>query len=136
MTAQLNIRNEQLELTENSRISWSIEFKSIQLIGEYTTEGGPFVDDYFFVFVNSNGTLYEVSNDLINYPTFWTKLSSLLNSHLQPKLASSTLFNSRILYPEHLTGEPLFNLVASGTGQLELSEQANGQLKNGDESTY
>ena len=130
MTAQLKIRNGQLELTENNRTSWSIELKSIQLIGEYTTEGGPFVDDYFLVFANSNGTLYEVSNDLTNDPTFWAKLSDELNCQLQPELANSTDFNSRILYPGHLTSEPLFNLIVSGTDELELSDQAKGQLNN------
>ncbi|MEQ8471406.1 MAG: hypothetical protein RIC35_09475 [Marinoscillum sp.] len=131
MTAELKIRNGQLELTENNQTPWSIEANSILLIGEYTTEDGPFVDDYFFIFGNSDGTLYTVSNDHANDPTLWIELSNILNSHVKPELVNSTHFNSRIMFPENLIGEPLFNLITSGSGEFELSEQASAQLKNG-----
>lgn len=90
---------------------WSINVCDIVVIAEYTTVGGPHVDDYFLVFVTreqgefyySNVTMYAAGID-----ESLTKLESILGCSLEFRLQSSTDWNSRVVWPPELCGSAYF----------------------------
>jgi hypothetical protein len=90
--------------------SWELPVSEVSVIGEYTNEDGPFADDYFLVFLSRNesgwfeGSFYGEGRDEIVQ-----ELSSRLGSAISLELSHSTTFTSRILWPEQMTGEALFD---------------------------
>ena len=94
-----------------------MEVSSLQLIGEYTTDHGPFVDDLFLVFIaGSANTWLEVSIYETEVPL--GELSERLGYPLKHGLCNQVEFASRVIWPPALEGEPLFNRTPKprGTG--------------------
>jgi hypothetical protein len=91
--------------------SWSISVSDIVLIAEYTTGGGPNVDDYFLVFVTreqgefyySNVTMYAAG---INESL--TELERVMGCSFDLALSSSTNLSSRVVWPAKLAGSAYF----------------------------
>lgn len=89
--------------------SWSLPISSLQIIGEYTNENGPFLDDYFFVFLTeSRSEWWEASFYAKGSDTFLATLRKNLTDLGSPELYGSTSFKSRILWPAKHSGKPLF----------------------------
>ena len=91
--------------------------KSIAVIGEDTTRNGPYVDDYFFVFVTTperrqfRGSFYaEGREDLL------TALSRRFTVQLKCGLCHSSDLTSRCLRPPALEGKPLFPFTRGPAG--------------------
>jgi hypothetical protein len=90
---------------------WSISFRDIFLIAEYTTNEGPKADDYFLVFVTreqgefyySSVTMYAAGVD-----ESLTELESWLNCSFDLRLQSSATWNSRVLWPPEFAGSAYF----------------------------
>lgn len=121
--------------------SWDLPLAEVSVIGEYTNEDGPFIDDYFLVFVTRNnlqwfeGSFYGAERD-----DLMRELSRLLDSELSLKLSHSTVFASRILWPDYLCENELFTfklmdafhnhkVLAITTSDLNYSEQ-NGAVNS------
>ena len=88
-----------------------IGLSELAVCGELTTEDGPGGDDYFLAFVARDGTWSTVSWDEVDEP-LGRELAELLGSPLEPGLANRTDFVSRVLWPESLRDEPMFELTA------------------------
>ena len=91
--------------------NWSLPISQIQIVGEYTDSNGPYLDDYFFVFVLSNGSWRQASFYAEGRDSFLTELSSKLGHKLECGLCNSTSLKSRVLWPEKLSGEILFTFA-------------------------
>ncbi len=95
--------------------SWQLPVSEVSAIGEYTNEDGPFADDYFLVFITHNdsgwfeGSFYGEGRDKLV-----RGLSTLLCTEISLGLSHSTTFTSRILWPEMMRGEPLFDFKPQG----------------------
>ncbi len=89
---------------------WRVPIADIRIIGEFTSDHGPVVDDYFFVFV-AREEYFEASFYADGRDEFLTELGQRLNHALSPGLCDSTQLASRILWPARLEGHPLFSLV-------------------------
>lgn len=91
---------------------WRLRFADIAVIGEYTTEEGPFLEDWFLVFVPhwlpgwKEAPVYSHGADVV-----LEQLGRVLGSPLRLALASSTQHRSRVLWPSELSGEPLFDFT-------------------------
>lgn len=85
---------------------WSLPVASVVLVGERTTDHGPGVDDYFFVFVGGD-PLVTVEAPMYAGPDILLALSPLLRCDLAPALANRADFASRVIWPVELAGEPL-----------------------------
>lgn len=73
---------------------------------------GPYVDDYFLVFVTGNEAPWqEASCYAEGKDKFLSDLGSKLNFKFDTKLYASTDFASRIIWPLTLSGASLFNFV-------------------------
>ena len=114
----LALRDGTICYTSEGYGTWELPVDRVRVIGEYTDENGPYADDWFLVFVTSDGSWYEASNyaDVQDKPKR-RAFEQALESHfkgiiLEPgdrSLASSTTFNSLIMWPPELSGRKLFD---------------------------
>ena len=96
---------------------WSLPVDSLVLIGEHTTDHGPWFADYFYVFVGGV-PLCRYEAPMYANPEILRDLSSMLASTLVPGLANRTDFASRVIWPPQLAEQPLFEYQPSPRGGL------------------
>jgi hypothetical protein len=90
---------------------WELRITDLVLIAEYTTNEGPYLDDYFLVFwVKQQGELLkaECSFYADGRDEALTEVGRVLGTELELGLASSTEWNSRVVWPEALQGKPYY----------------------------
>ena len=94
---------------------WELRIADLILIAEYTTNEGPYLDDYFLVFwvrekggrlVTAGCTFYSEGRD-----EALAEMGQVLGTKLELGLVSSTEWNSRVIWPEALTGKPYYELT-------------------------
>lgn len=88
--------------------SWQCPIKEIRCIGEYTNAFGPFVDDYFFVFLTKE-FIYTGSFYANDCHSVFEELKLILQSEWHLTLIGSAIWASYILYPGELAGKPLYS---------------------------
>lgn len=93
---------------ESRRVSWKLQLNTIVVIGESTTDQGPFIDDWWLCFATGQDRWYEAPFDAKGWSTFLDDLSSRLGHALIPALFASTNYASRIMWPPQLEGKPMF----------------------------
>jgi hypothetical protein len=114
--------------------TWTLPASEVFLFGEYTTDQGPVIDDWFMVFVPAGKReWYEASVYAEGADQFRSQLAAQLNvDTLYGELASHTDYASRIIWPSQLAGRPLFKfeevnmslwekVVRLGCGQIRFS---------------
>ena len=87
-------------------VAWSLPIDSLVLIGEHTTDHGPWLADYFYVFIGGtrfNG--YEAP--MYANPEVLGELGPVLESTLVSGLANRTDFASRVIWPPQIADQPL-----------------------------
>ena len=117
MTARsvLRVRESTLEFVDQAgKLCWSLPIAALVLISEYTTNEGPWCDDYFLVFVTvEEGTLYFASC------TFYAEglddclflLQERLGSPVRLDLTGSTDWRSRVVWPVEMAGSDYFTFT-------------------------
>ncbi len=147
-------KDDKIEWQNHGDSNVTIMLNDVALIGEYTTDAGPFSDDWFLVFVYKSGCWDSISiyadgiNELKQHlsEVFYTDLSKYF-------LADSADWRSCISYPQDLEGKSLFVVhppngykpptsllrklqSALGLGvyrkswDLELTDEAKSKLQN------
>jgi hypothetical protein len=96
--------------------SWSVAISDIRLIAEFTTELGPWADDYFLVFLTApeNGW-HEASFYAEGRDEMLDRLGKTLGVELELGLCNSAVFKTRIIWPLHLVDEALLILIPHKT---------------------
>lgn len=89
---------------------WKLPIAEVRVIGEYTTPNGPYIDDYFFVFLSAD-YWYEASFYSEGGLELLPKLSGDLKEELTCGLQNSTNWKSRVIWPPDIKEEPLFDIV-------------------------
>ena len=88
---------------------WSLPLSAIRVIGEYTNQNGPGVDDYFFAFVISLNEMWrEASFYAEGRESFLAELRTRLGCECSCLLYASTDFRSRVWWPAELAGKEMF----------------------------
>lgn len=82
------------------------EIKGIALIGEYTTSGGPGLDDHFLVVVDADGN--EHTFRPTELPEILAWLKDTATAGLDTKLHAKTTEASRIIFPYTLAERELY----------------------------
>jgi hypothetical protein len=93
---------------------WELQVADLVLVAEYTTSEGPFLDDYFLVFwMRDHGELLkaECSFYAEGRDEALAETGRVLGAKLELELAWSTEWNSRVIWPEALTGKPYFQFT-------------------------
>jgi hypothetical protein len=90
---------------------WDLRIADLRLVGEATTDQGPFVDDWMLVLAVDWKCWYEASMYVPNVAdgvTAWEALGRAMGANLLPGLAGSADYASRVLWPESLEGRAVF----------------------------
>ncbi|MFK7788634.1 MAG: hypothetical protein AB8C95_03945 [Phycisphaeraceae bacterium] len=91
---------------------YDLALGQVRLIGEFTTDNGPLIDDYFLCLAIDHDGWYEISNYAQGIENFKEQLQQQLGTEFAPKLVCSTKFASNVLWPSNLAGEPMFKFEA------------------------
>ena len=98
----------------DDELQWCLPMSSICLVGEYTNQSGPVGDDYFMVLLSrTRESWYEIPHDSRGLDALMNVLRESLGDALDTKLANSTDFRSRVMWPAALVDKPLFDFVPS-----------------------
>jgi hypothetical protein len=92
--------------------NWQIPVSEIIAFGEYTTDNGPHIDDWFMVFVTKDFNWVEASNYCGGSEAVRNELAHRWGvESLYGKLWGHTEFASRVIWPLALADQPLFEFV-------------------------
>lgn len=122
--------------------SWSVPITDVRLIGEYTNSDGPHIDDYFLVFLTApdNGW-HEASFYAKGRDVALAALIRRIGDNLECGLFGSTEYKTRIMWPPHLKGQELMEVIPPkkqglwhslmnfGTSDIRLSAAARQAFK-------
>lgn len=89
------------------------------VLGEYTTNVGPFAEDHFFVFISAADGEREWAADDPVVDRLLGMVATHAGEDVSPTLANSTDFASRVLYPPSLRGSDLYRFVPEMRGWLK-----------------
>jgi hypothetical protein len=117
--------------------NWSIPISAIRLIAEYTNSDGPWIDDYFFVFLTApEGGWHEASFYAKGREAALRALEKKIGAPLECGLYGFTEYRTRILWPADLRDQALIEVIPpkkqnlwqrltdSGARDIVLSEAA------------
>lgn len=98
-----------LRYVVHDELLWELLLDSVRVIGEFTTDAGPWFDDCFLVLVVGHPPrFFEVPVEAASSTALLKPLSVRLGSSIAYGLANRTDFVSRVMWPPHLTGHDLF----------------------------
>lgn len=112
MAVRLETVGPELRCVDDSgTIRWSLSIGDIILVAEYTTDEGPFADDYYLIFCT-----IEADRAIFASCTFYaddrdaalSRLSDKLGSPLELGLCGSTVWASRVLWPPSMVEQQYF----------------------------
>ena len=91
---------------------WQVLLSEMIAFGEYTTDNGPHLDDWFMVFVTKDFNWVEASNYCDGRDAVREALAQHWNMEsLHVDLTFSAEFNSRCIWQVGIAGKPLFDFV-------------------------
>ena len=100
---------------ENENI-FQIDINDIVVIGEYTNSEGPYINDWFLIFITKDGHWQSIPLYANNIDELTQFLGDKFHQDFNETcLANSTEWKSIIRYPIHLIGKTLFTLTPSST---------------------
>jgi hypothetical protein len=108
----IRLRQDALEYrSAEDKLIWTLATKDIVLMAEYTTNVGPYVDDYFLVFVTiehgaqnfATASFYsDGCSDVVK------QLAEQWAADIELGLANSNDWKSRVVWPPSLAGQEYF----------------------------
>lgn len=109
--AEIHLDGDVVHYICDMETSWTCRLHDVRIIGEYTTDKGPFVDDYYLMLVISHDVTKMASFGTEGIERFLQELEVLLSVKFMRRLIGSTDFDSNILWPEQLAGQPLYDFT-------------------------
>ena len=98
----------QIEFRSDAYGNWKINVGDVVLIGEYTTQDGPMIEDHFLVMLTKDGNEYEVPMSVKGLDEVFEEIKRRMNVDVKPKLTLQTDFASHIIAPASLAGLSLY----------------------------
>jgi len=112
-SGQISLENETIIYSTPEKACWKLPIAEVRVIGEFTNQSGPSLDDYFFVFVTRETTeWHHASFYAEGREKFLSELGAKLGQRLKCGLCNSADFKSRVLWPPNLEGRPLFEFIS------------------------
>jgi hypothetical protein len=89
---------------ERGHLLWQLKSEKIALVAEYTTNEGPFGDDWFLVFAVANKSPYFMTCSF--YSNGREEALEFLRTRfaIEPKLTNITEWKSVVLWPKEIEG--------------------------------
>jgi hypothetical protein len=90
-----------------------VKIEEIKVIGECTTANGPFIDDWFYLYILGTNDIRQISAYAHGTEEVLNKLGERLNIELKPRLVASTKWETNILWPTDLIGQKVFKEIST-----------------------
>ena len=91
---------------------WSVPISDIRVIAEYTNSEGPWIDDYFFVFLTAlEGGWHEASFYAKGREATLRALEKKIGAPIECGLCDSTEYRTRIIWPSDLKDQALMDII-------------------------
>jgi hypothetical protein len=104
----LSIEGDEVRCLTDGKILWVLRLSELRVIAEWTTDGGPFLDDYFCGFAAGwPACWYECPIEA--FIGVVERFQVAVGAPLELGLANRTDFVSRVIWPSHLKGHQLFD---------------------------
>jgi hypothetical protein len=114
--AEIGIVEGRLVLRQGEQKLWELDLETIAAVGEYTTPEGPFVEDYFLVFVAHNGDWFQAGWGSQGAEVALAELERHLGTRLRSRLANRTDLTSRVMWPQKIAEQALFEFPPDTSG--------------------
>ena len=96
---------------------WQVAIADVRVIGEFlSVEGRRRRREHYLVFMTKE-EWFKAPYDAAGRDAFMSELGRRLNCELRCDLFNATDFSSRVLWPAHLEGGPLFDLIPEERSQ-------------------
>jgi hypothetical protein len=89
---------------------WHVPISEVRVIGEFLTQRGRRGTEHFLVFMTRE-EWFKAPYNSEGREGFMAELGQRLSHELKCDLFNVTNFSSRVLWPRHLEGRPLFELI-------------------------
>lgn len=111
-SGKLDLKDSILSYSSPDYGEWEIPVDDVVVFGEYTTDNGPMIDDWFMIFVLKNKNWVEASNYCAGREDVREALAKRWNvESLYGELCYHTDFASRAIWPMELASQPLFQFT-------------------------
>jgi hypothetical protein len=115
---RLQILGSTMQYIFHGEVQWTLPLENLVLIAEYTTNEGPYVDDYFLVFVTmEEGAIFFSRSSFYSEgraPTL-KELANWLGTPLEPSLTGADVgareWNSRVVWPPQMAAKQYFTFT-------------------------
>jgi hypothetical protein len=114
MGLEVQVGSETVECSKDRSLLWTMRLDAIVLVAEYTTNSGPWVDDWFLVLWeldHSSLRTAQVSVDENVGKLVIAKLAERSKDMIELGLVNSTDWRSRVVWPPSLKGANYFKLT-------------------------
>ena len=101
--SRVHLENRDIILAHGDEEIARIAVDEIKLIGEYTNAGGPFIDDWFIVFMTSATNWQQISHYTPGMLEMLQGLGQLLDTKIVGSLSWSTSWRTNIIWPPSVT---------------------------------
>jgi hypothetical protein len=89
---------------------WRVPISHVGVIGEFLSQAGRRRSEHFIVFMTRE-EWFKAPYQAEGRDVFLAELGLRLNHTLRCELFNATNFSSRVIWPAHLEGRPLFDLI-------------------------
>jgi hypothetical protein len=135
------IESGKLRFTSDDYGRWEVDLDDVVLLGEYTTQDGPMLEDHFFVVLSKRGEEFEIPVTASGADEMRQAICLALDFETMPKLTLNTDFSSRIMAPRSFLDQPLYifeterkpllhRIFSSGRMKRRLSDSAKSVLQS------
>ena len=118
VSGEISLSDGSIRYCGASESSWELPLSDLAVIGEYTNQSGPVIDDWFLVFVSRISEQYLLAPVYAaGVDSLRASLGTMLNTSLATSLANSADLKSIVLWPPQLAGSDLMQfppVVPSG----------------------
>ena len=124
-SGSITIGYDSISYTLPQQKGWRVPVSELRLIGEFTNDHGPTLDDYFFAFLTRE-EYFEASFYADGCEGVLAELSRRLQHELRAGLCNSTSLASRVLWPARLEGRRFSTLCQRSEQALFWAGSGNG----------
>lgn len=89
---------------------WRVAIAEVRVVGEFLTQRGRRGSEHYLVFLTKD-EWFKAPHHSEGREAFLAELGRRLKHELRCDLFNATNFSSRVLWPAHLQGHPLYDLI-------------------------
>ena|ERR1700722_2043331 len=107
----LRFENSDIVYSSEEKELWRLPLAKLRAIGEYTTSEGPYLDDYFIVFVSDKADFCTASFYADGRIPFLLTLSEKIGDKINLGLSNSANWKTRGVWPKAIEGQEFLHRI-------------------------